>query len=44
MGVENKIPLWIDKSEKKGKVSSLPNRDFFDQSIQDNLVIEYYSR
>ncbi len=44
MGVDNKIPLWIDKSEKKGKVSSLPNRDFFDQSIQDNLVIEYYSR
>ena len=35
-----KVPEWL----KNGKVQSLPNRDMIDQGIEEQLIIEFYSR
>lgn len=41
-----KSPGWltVDKDKYSVKVSSLPSKDDFNQSIDINLIIEYYSR
>ncbi len=41
-----KSPDWltVDKNKYSVKVSSLPSKDDFNQSIDINLIIEYYSR
>ncbi|MHB8443478.1 MAG: 30S ribosomal protein S4 [Patescibacteria group bacterium] len=43
-GVEANIPSWISVSKNKATIESLPEKDFFDPSIQPSLVVEYYSR
>lgn len=35
-----KLPEWL----KNGKVQSLPTRDMIDQGIEEQLIIEFYSR
>lgn len=35
-----KIPEWL----KNGKIQSLPTRDMIDQGIEEQLIIEFYSR
>lgn len=40
---ENKkleVPAWLDG----GQVKSVPTRDMLDQSIKEQLIVEYYSR
>ncbi len=39
-----KTPRWIEKSKNIAKVSDLPIRDDIDESIKENLIIEFYSR
>lgn len=39
-----KTPRWIEKSKDIAKVSDLPIRDDIDESIKENLIIEFYSR
>ena len=40
-----KPALWIDVVEYgKGKVASFPDRSMMDQTISEQLVVEYYSR
>jgi small subunit ribosomal protein S4 len=43
-GVEANIPEWIEVSSSKGKILSFPEKEFFDPTIQPNLVVELYSR
>jgi small subunit ribosomal protein S4 len=43
-GVEANVPEWLEVSTYKGKVLSFPEKEFFDPSIQPNLVVELYSR
>ena len=39
-------PAWlqVDREQFSGKVVGLPGRDDIDQSIQEQLIVEYYSR
>lgn len=39
-----KIPSWLNKSAKGGKVVAEPTRDDIDPSIKERLIIELYSR
>lgn len=39
-----KIPTWLSKLKKGGKVIAEPTRDEIDQSIKERLIIELYSR
>lgn len=41
-----KNPVWIEvnKSSNSGKIIALPSRDDITQEINENLIIEYYSR
>jgi small subunit ribosomal protein S4 len=36
--------LEVDKDAKKGKVKALPERKDMPMSVQETLIIEYYSR
>lgn len=39
-----KVPSWLQKAAKGGKVIAEPTRDEMDQSIKERLIIELYSR
>lgn len=39
-----KVPTWLSKLTKGGKVIAEPTRDEIDQSINERLIIELYSR
>ncbi len=41
---EVKIPRWLEKKGKKGKVLRMPKREEMPQDINENLIIEFYSR
>lgn len=38
------LPEWLDRKATVGKVLRLPNRDEMEQSIDEQLIVEYYSR
>lgn len=38
------VPEWIETKENKAMVARFPIRDEIDESIRENLIIEYYSR
>jgi small subunit ribosomal protein S4 len=38
------VPIWLEKKAIVGKIKSLPERDDIDAEINENLIIEYYSR
>lgn len=39
-----KIPEWLERKATVGKVIRLPKRDEMEQSITEQLIVEYYSR
>lgn len=41
---ERVIPGWLDKKAAVGKVVKLPARDDIDTDINEQLIVEYYSR
>jgi small subunit ribosomal protein S4 len=41
---EVKLPSWLEKKAAVGKVISLAQRQDFPQDINEQLIIEYYSR
>ena len=40
----NKVPSWLNKLEKGGKVAAEPTRDEIDRQIKERLIVELYSR
>lgn len=38
------LPEWLDRKAAVGKVLRLPERDQIEQSINEQLIVEYYSR
>lgn len=38
------LPEWLDRKATIGKVLRIPNRDEMEQSIDEQLIVEYYSR
>lgn len=38
------LPLWLEKKATVGKVLGLPKREDMEQSIDEQLIVEYYSR
>ena len=38
------LPGWLDRKATVGKVLRVPNRDEMEQSIDEQLIVEYYSR
>ena len=41
---KNKVPNWLSKLANGGKVKMEPEREMMDKGINENLVIEFYSR
>jgi small subunit ribosomal protein S4 len=43
---ERNIPAWLDRDLKNlsGKVLRLPERSEIDGNLQEQLIVEYYSR
>lgn len=40
----NKLPTWLERKATVGKIKSLPDRDEIDIDINEQLIVEYYSR
>lgn len=38
------LPKWLDRKATVGKVLRLPNREDMEQSINEQLIVEFYSR
>ncbi|MBI2019548.1 30S ribosomal protein S4 [Candidatus Daviesbacteria bacterium] len=38
------LPEWLERKATVGKVLRIPNRDEMEQSINEQLIVEYYSR
>lgn len=38
------IPAWLERKASIGRIKKAPEREDIDQDINENLVIEYYSR
>ena len=40
----NALPAWLDRKATVGKVLRAPNRDEMEPSIEEQLIVEFYSR
>lgn len=40
----NTLPAWLDRKATIGKVLRIPKRDEMEQSIDEQLIVEFYSR
>jgi len=38
------VPVWLERKAAVGKVIKLPNREDIDTDINEQLIVEYYSR
>lgn len=38
------VPSWLARKANVGKIASLPDREHVDAQIDENLIVEYYSR
>ena len=38
------LPQWLERKATVGKVLRLPNREEMEPSINEQLIVEYYSR
>ena len=45
-GSKNTIPKWLelDAENLSGKVMALPQRDAIDLTLEEHLIVEFYSR
>ena len=45
-GAARTVPKWLELDAEKltGKVVALPTRDDVDLTIEEHLIVEYYSR
>jgi len=45
-GAQRTVPKWLefDADKLSGKVVALPQRDDIDLTIEEHLIVEYYSR
>jgi len=45
-GAARTVPKWLELDAEKltGKVAALPSRDDIDLTIEEHLIVEYYSR
>ncbi len=41
---KSNVPSWLERKANVGKISSLPDREHVDAQIDENLIVEYYSR
>jgi len=41
---DSKIAIWLEKKATVGKVVAKPSREDLDAEINENLIVEYYSR
>ncbi len=41
---QDALPEWLERKATIGKVLRLPSRDEMEQSINEQLIVEYYSR
>jgi small subunit ribosomal protein S4 len=44
LGEDSVMPEWLEKKAMVGKVLRIPNRDEMEQSIEEQLIVEFYSR
>jgi small subunit ribosomal protein S4 len=41
---ELSLPAWLKRLGPEGQVLHLPNRDDIDSPVNDQLIVEFYSR
>ena len=41
---QDTLPEWLDRKATVGKVLRIPNRDEMEQSVDEQMIVEYYSR
>lgn len=44
LALELTLPEWLERKATVGKVLRMPNRDEMEQSVNERLIVEYYSR
>jgi small subunit ribosomal protein S4 len=44
LGEDIAVPEWLEKKATVGKIVRLPYRDEMEKAIQEQLIVEYYSR
>ena len=42
--VSTTLPEWLERSSTVGKVLRIPNREEMEQSVDEQLIVEFYSR
>ena len=44
--IQVNVPKWLDRDKNtlQGKVVAMPQRDDIDFELQENLIVEFYSR
>ncbi|OGE64160.1 30S ribosomal protein S4 [Candidatus Daviesbacteria bacterium RIFCSPLOWO2_02_FULL_36_8] len=42
--VSTTLPEWLERSATVGKVLRIPNREEMEQSVDEQLIVEFYSR
>jgi len=38
------LPSWLQKKATAGKITDLPKREDISEGIEEQLIVEYYSR
>ncbi len=38
------VPEWLERKHNVGKVTRFPNREEISGNIEEQLIVEYYSR
>ena len=44
LDAQETLPEWLERKATVGKVLRIPNRDEMEQGIDEQLIVEYYSR
>jgi len=44
LDLELTLPEWLERKATVGKVLRMPNRDEMEQSVNERLIVEFYSR
>ena len=44
LGEDAVVPEWLEKKATVGKIIRTPKRDEMEQAIEEQLIVEYYSR
>ena len=44
IGSNRSLPRWLERDEMSGRVAQLPSREDIDLPINEDMIVEFYSR